>query len=77
MSILTGLMTTKFRQGDGLWYWPTMHKVAWFFDHVVICSLMINEKGNISNFKSPMESKLYREMAYDIGPTINKSYHSL
>ena len=28
------------QQGDDLRYWATMHKVVWFFDHVIICSLM-------------------------------------
>ena len=23
------------QQGDGVWYWVTMHKFAWFFDHVI------------------------------------------
>ena len=29
-------------QGDGLWYWVTIRKVAWFIDHM-ICSLMTNK----------------------------------
>ena len=27
-------------QDDGLWHWATMHKVTWFFDHVIICCLL-------------------------------------
>ena len=31
------------RQDNALWYWATMHKVAWFFDHVIIFSLVTNK----------------------------------
>ena len=31
------------RQDNALWYWTTMHKVAWFFDHVIIFSLVTNK----------------------------------
>ena len=46
------------RQVDGLWHWATMHKVAWFFDHVIICCLVTKEKRYISNNTSPMDTKL-------------------
>ena len=54
-------------QGDGLWYWTTTHKVAWFFNHVITCSLMANEKRYISNSTSPMVKKLERVLAYEMG----------
>ena len=54
------------RQDDDLLYWTTMHNVAWFFDHVVICNLVITKKRYISNLASPMDTKLCRVVAYDI-----------
>ena len=45
------------QQGGDLRYWAIMRKVAWFFDHMIIYSLMTNEKRYISNFKYPMETK--------------------
>ena len=53
-----------------------MHKVAWFFDYVIICSLMNNKKRYISNFTSPMDTKLDRLVDYDMGPTLKKLHHS-
>ena len=38
-------------QGDDLCYWVTMHKVAWYFDQVIINSLMKNKKRYISSSK--------------------------
>ena len=37
------------RHGDGLKYWVTMHKVTWFFDDVIVCSLMTNKRCYTSN----------------------------
>ena len=31
-------------QGDDLYYWTTMHKLTWFFDHVIICCLIMTIK---------------------------------
>ena len=31
------------RQDNALWYRATMHKVAWFFDHVITFSLVTNK----------------------------------
>ena len=32
------------RKNDGLWHWATTHKVAQFFDHMIICCLRDKEK---------------------------------
>ena len=56
------------RQDDGLWYWATIHKVAWFFNHMIICSLVANKKLYISNPTSPKDTKLDRVVAYDMVP---------
>ena len=45
------------QQGGDLRYWAIMRKVAWFFDHMIIYSLMTNEKRYISNSKYSMETK--------------------
>ena len=42
------------RHGDGLWHWATTHKVAWFFDHVIIGSFM-----TIKNVISPIPQVLW------------------
>ena len=54
------------QQGDGLWYWATMKKFEWFFDHVIMYFLMINKKRYISSFTSPVDTKLDRVVVYDI-----------
>ena len=64
------------QQDDGLWYWATMHKVAWFFCHVIICSLLTNEKRYFSNSASPMDTRPDRVVAYDMAPKLKKSNHS-
>ena len=76
------------RQDDGSWYWVTMHRVASFFEHVIICSLVTNKKRCISNFTSPMDIKLDgvvmspmdikldRVVAYNLVIKLKKSYHS-
>ena len=74
ISDFTWFMTTKV--GDGLWYWATMHKVPWVFDHVIICSLMTNIKRYISNSTSPTDTRVDRVVGYDMGPTFKKSHHS-
>ena len=51
------------QQGDGLWHWASMHKVARFFDHVMIYSLMANKKRCTSNSKCPMDTKLDRVLS--------------
>ena len=62
-------------QDDNLWYWATMHEVAWFFDHVIICSLVKNEKHYISNSTSPVDTKLDWVVSYDMGLKLKKSHH--
>ena len=49
-----------------------MHKIVSFVDHdhVIICSLMANKKRYIFNSKCPMDTKLDRLVAYDIGATL-------
>ena len=64
------------RQGDGFWYWATIHKNAWFFDHVIICSLMINKKRFISNSTNLMNTNIGRVLAYHMGPA-SKNYITL
>ena len=72
ISTFTWLMTTKLNKviayGIG-------HRTqgAWFFDIVIICCLMTSKKRNIS---SPMDTKLDRVVAFDMGPTLKKSLHS-
>ena len=56
-------------QDDGLWYWVTMHKVAWAFDHV------INVNRYISNSTSPLDTWLDRVVGYDMGPWLKKLHH--
>ena len=51
------------RQDDGLWHWATMHKVAWFFDNVIICCFVTKKKLCISNTTSPMDTKFDRVVA--------------
>ena len=63
------------RQDDGSWYWATMHKVARFFEHVIISSLVTNKKRYISNSTSPMDIKLDKIISYDLGPKLKKSHH--
>ena len=60
------------QQGDGLWYWAAMHKVAQFFDNVIICSLMRNRKRYISNSTSPMDIKPDRAVAFGIEKILKK-----
>ena len=60
------------QQGHSLWYWITTHKFIWFFDHVIICSLVINEKRYIFNSTSPMYTNLDRVRDYDMGSPIKK-----
>ena len=64
------------RQSDGLWYWVTTHRFVWF---LIICgsSLMTNKKRYISNSTSPMNIKFDPMVAYDMGPPLKKSHHSL
>ena len=50
------------RQGDGLLRWASIHKVARFFDYLIIYSLMENEK-RISNSKCPMDTKIDRVLS--------------
>ena len=78
ISVFTCHMTTKVmtRQGDGLWYWATMHKSAELFDHVIICSFMTNKECSNSNSASPMDTKIDRVMAYDMGPMLKTSHLS-
>ena len=65
------------RQGDSQWYWANMHKVASFFDHLIICGLMTNKKCYISNSASPINTKLVTVASYDTGPAfIYSSHHS-
>ena len=61
-------------QDYGLWYSAFMHKVLWFFDHVVIYSLMKNKNIYIFNSKCPLGTKLDRVVAYDMRPILNKSF---
>ena len=51
----------------------TIHKVIWFFEHVIICSLVTNKKRYFSNSTSPMDIKLDRVMASDFGPKLKKN----
>ena len=46
------------RQDDGLCHWVTMHKVAWFFDHVIMFS-RDKEKALY-----PQYSKSYRHQTW-------------
>ena len=55
----------------------TIHKVAWFFEHVIICSLVTNKKRYFSNSTSPMDIKLDRVMASDFGPKLKKKHITL
>ena len=64
------------RPDNGIWYWAVMHKVTCFFDHVIICSPVTNKKRYIFNSTSPMDTKLDRIVAYDMGPKLKKSRHS-
>ena len=57
------------RQDDGSWYWADMHNVSWFFEQVIVCSLVTNKKRYISNSTSPIDIKLDRMMAYDLTKT--------
>ena len=50
-----------------------MHKVLGFFDQVIICNLVTNKKHYISNSTRPMDTKLYRVVAYNMGPKLKKS----
>ena len=40
------------QQDDSLWHWVTMHKVPWFFDHVITCCLVTKEKRYIQYHRS-------------------------
>ena len=64
------------QQGDDLWCQATVHKVAWFFDHAIIRSLVTNKKRYISNSTSPMDTKPDRVVTYDVRLTLKKSHHS-
>ena len=55
-------------QDDGSWYWPTIHKIARFFEHMIISSLVANNKHYISISTSPMDGKLDSVVSYDLGP---------
>ena len=61
-------------KGDGFRYRATTHKVAWFFDHLIICRVMVNKKRCISNSKSPMDTELDRVVTYDMSPPLKKSH---
>ena len=61
-------------KGDGFRYRVTTHKVPWFFDHLIICRVMVNKKRCISNSKSPMDTELDRVVTYDMGPPLKKSH---
>ena len=74
IDIFTCLMTTRLGTMI-LWYWVTIHKVAWFFNHVIMCSPVTNKMQYMSNFTSPMDTKLDRVVAYDMGPNLKKSHH--
>ena len=68
-------------QGDRSWYWATIHKIEWFFYHVIIYSLLANKKRYISNSTSAMDTKLDRVLVYDMGQAlksllVNSSLHS-
>ena len=68
-------MARGYRQDDGLWYWATIHKVTWFFDHVIIFGQMANKKCYISNFTSPLipyYTKHDRLVAYDMEKLVSK-----
>ena len=40
-----------------------MHKITWFFDHVITYNLMANKKRYILNSTSAMDTKRERVMA--------------
>ena len=42
---------------------------------VIICNLVTNKKHYISNSTRPMDTKLYRVVAYNMGPKLKKSNH--
>ena len=57
------------RQDDGSLYYAIMHKVAWFFEHVIVCSPVTNKKRYIYNSTSSMNIKLDRVVAYETQKT--------
>ena len=73
-SVFTGLMTTKL---DKMIAHATMQKVAWFCEHVIICSLVTNKKRYISNSTSSTDIKLDRVVAYDLIPKLKKNHITL
>lgn len=44
-------------------------------DSLIVCNLMTNEKHYISDFESSMDNKLDRVVAYDMEPSLKKSYN--
>ena len=53
-------------QDDGLWHWATIYKVSWFFDQVIIFSLMTNKKRHISNTTNPRDTTFKSYQSYPI-----------
>ena len=73
MSVFTWFMTTSThtmliaRKDDDLFYWVTMCKLAWFFDHVIIWSLLTNIKRVTSNPQGLYTLNVTGAVAYDTG----------
>ena len=49
------------REDSSLWYWVTMQKVAWFFDHMIICYHVTKKKRYISITTSPMDHQIWQD----------------
>ena len=62
------------RQGGGLWYWVTTHKVTWFFDHVIMKSCA-KRKTYLQLHKSYEHQTWHGGGAWN-GATFEKLHHT-
>ena len=67
ISVFTWFMTTKLDKVMTYETGPPMHIIAWFFDQVLICSLM--NQSPIPQVVWKLDTKLHRVVDHDMGPT--------